>query len=87
MEFTSGVIVTGTVTNWLRSNIGALVVLSFTDAKVTGHGQVLFEPAWGTYDMAVGSHIVSVFGGPADREKYGQVEDFPARKVALSLSA
>jgi phenylalanine-4-hydroxylase len=31
---------------------------------------VLFDPAWGVYDMAVGKEIVSVFCGAADREAY-----------------
>jgi phenylalanine-4-hydroxylase len=31
---------------------------------------VLFEPAWGRYDMAVGARISSVFGGVADRQRY-----------------
>jgi phenylalanine-4-hydroxylase len=35
---------------------------------------VLFEPAWGTYDMAVGAHVHSVFAGAADKAQfYGHI--------------
>jgi phenylalanine-4-hydroxylase len=42
---------------------------------------VFFDPEWGTYDMAVGYKIVSVFGGPADREAYGETDDFAAKVI------
>jgi phenylalanine-4-hydroxylase len=35
------------------------------------------------YDMAVGSTIPTVFGGPADRVAYGETIDFVARRVPL----
>ena len=43
--------------------------------------RLLFDPSWGDFDMAVGSSVVSVFGGPADREAFGQTEDFTAAQV------
>jgi phenylalanine-4-hydroxylase len=43
--------------------------------------ELLFDPSWGDFDMAVGSEIPSVFGGPADRTHYGQTEDFAAKRV------
>lgn len=43
------------------------LILSFTGCTVTdGNGRVLFDPTWGTYDLAVGSLIISVSGGVAD---------------------
>ena len=30
----------------------------------------LFKPEWGTYDLACGNEIISVFGGPADWSNY-----------------
>jgi phenylalanine-4-hydroxylase len=38
-------------------------------------------------DMAVGDEVSSVFGGPADRSRYPEVEDFVAKRVpAKALS-
>jgi phenylalanine-4-hydroxylase len=45
--------------------------------------KVLFQPEWGFFDLSIGTKVVSVFGGPADRASYGGFEDFPAKKVNL----
>lgn len=81
LEYTSGVVVTGTVQNRLIKN-GKTVLLSLTNAKAEFQGRVLFAPEWGTYDMAIGSTVSSVFGGPADRISYGEIgSDFVAKRV------
>ena len=33
-------------------------------------GEILFDPSWGQYDMAVGTGITSVFGGSADASEF-----------------
>jgi phenylalanine-4-hydroxylase len=80
LEFTSGVHVTGTFNGRLEHK-GKTILLSLTDAKATFNGQVLFDPSWGTYDMAIGSTLPSVFGGPADRLSFGDTDDFVATRV------
>ncbi|MEK2689108.1 aromatic amino acid hydroxylase [Bdellovibrio sp. GT3] len=80
LEFASGVLVTGTVKNMTVLE-GKTVILSMTDAKAEYQGRVLFDPAWGVYDMALGATVTSVFGGAADREAYGETEDFVAKRV------
>jgi phenylalanine-4-hydroxylase len=48
-----------------------ILLMSFSDCTVTGPaGEILFEPGWGQYDMAVGEHITSVYPGSADRGRY-----------------
>jgi phenylalanine-4-hydroxylase len=79
LEFSSGVFVEGTVTQ-LTSDKN-LMLVSFKDCKVTLKGMILFDPAWGAYDMAIGSQVTSVFGGPADRLAYGSTSDFVAARV------
>jgi phenylalanine-4-hydroxylase len=32
--------------------------------------RILFDPSWGTFDMACGASVRSVFGGAADRKRY-----------------
>ncbi len=43
--------------------------------------RILFHPSWGSFDLAVGSTIPSVFGGPADRVSFGDTDDFTAQRV------
>ncbi|TXS89846.1 aromatic amino acid hydroxylase [Parahaliea maris] len=77
LEFLSGVIVVGELRNIVRQEHRNLI-LSFEDCRVTDlRGRVLFDPAWGRYDMAVGARVDSVFGGTADRDCY-RLYDAPA---------
>lgn len=82
LEFASGVIVAGKFKGSLHK-MGKTILLIFTDCKVTAGERVLFEPSWGTYDMAVGSQVTSVFAGPADRESFGETDDFVAKRVPV----
>ena len=51
-----------------------LLVISFEDCTVkSGEGEVLFDPAWGVYDMAVGEKVTSVFCGAADKEAFEEI--------------
>jgi phenylalanine-4-hydroxylase len=80
LDFVSGVQVTG-LFNGRFENDRKTIVLSLTDAKVVFQERVLFEPSWGTFDMAMGSQVVSVFGGAADRGAFGETDDFVAARV------
>jgi phenylalanine-4-hydroxylase len=80
LEFESGVSVKGIV---LEKTIcdGHLVLIRLNDCHVMYEGKTLFEPAWGTYDMAVGKQIVSVFSGPADPDAFGLSYPAPEEKT------
>ncbi|HEY8272536.1 MAG TPA: aromatic amino acid hydroxylase [Pseudobdellovibrionaceae bacterium] len=80
LEFTSGVRVTGTFNGRVEQE-GKTILLSLTGAKAIYQDRVLFDPSWGTFDMAIGSSIPSVFGGAADREAFGETDDFVAARV------
>lgn len=80
LKFESGVVVKGFVKSVQRSSKGRLIIVTLQQAKATLGDKLLFDPAWGLYDMALGESAVSVYGGPADRTKYGTIEDF-TRKV------
>ncbi|HEX7675534.1 MAG TPA: aromatic amino acid hydroxylase [Bdellovibrio sp.] len=80
LEFESGVVVTGTVQGRVVKD-GKTLLLTLKDAKAELNGRVLFAPEWGTYDMALGCTVSSVFGGAADREAYGYTDDFVAKRV------
>lgn len=74
LVFTSGVTVKGKLVSSLRHLDGKLMLLSFSDCTVTLGDRVLFQPEWGTYDMAVGEKIVSVYAGVPD--PYSHVPEF-----------
>lgn len=80
LEYQSGVLVTGRVKNQLRVE-GRLLILTLENANAELDGRVLFDPSWGTFDVAMGSSIPSVYGGPADREAYGDMDDFVAARI------
>jgi phenylalanine-4-hydroxylase len=89
LRYESGVTVKGKVLGFVRAPSGALQIIKFENCRVvlspgmskTGAEEVLFDPSWGVYDMAVGETVTSVFGGPADRGQYGQTEDFAAKVI------
>lgn len=80
LEYSSGLIVTGIVLDILYKDKKALI-LSLKDATAELQGRILFQPEWGVFDIALGSEVTSVFGGPADRISYGETVDFVAKKV------
>ena len=82
LEFISGVVVSGVVQGRLTKNNKTLL-LTLSEAKAQFNGRVLFAPEWGIFDMAIGSAVTSVFGGPADREAYGETSDFVAKRVPI----
>jgi len=46
-------------------------LISFNNCKVKDSDDtILFHPDWGTYDMAIGEHIVSVYSGAAVKDNF-----------------
>ena len=71
--FESGIHVTGVVKEIWR-NGDKLALITFEDCTVKeSNGNVLFQPDWGVYDMAVGAKVVSVFNGAADKDAYEEL--------------
>ena len=80
LTFASGIRLEGEMIDQTRVD-GKLVLLSFTNCKVYKDDQILFDPSWGQFDMAIGKSIDSVFSGPADREAYGITDSFVKKTV------
>jgi len=71
--FENGIRVNGKLRSIVRHQ-EKIVLLVFDDCTVKeGNGNVLFQPEWGTYDMAVGEKIVSVFNGAADKDAFEEI--------------
>jgi len=80
LNFKSGIHVKGNLQQILRKE-GKILILTFTDCKVTYHNKTLFEPSWGIYDMAVGEKIYSAFSGPADADAFEYTFEPPKEKT------
>ncbi len=80
IEFESGIFLKGKLLTRLRLE-NKNVLWSFTNCKVWRGQTTLFDPSWGTFDLAIADKVISVFGGPADRVAFGDFEDFVAKKV------
>lgn len=76
LEFESGVNVQGKLINVSKNRKGLNIILSFENCRVNYNDEVLFQPEWGTYDMAVGESIVSVFSGAADMAVFSKDNPF-----------
>jgi len=80
LEFESGIVVEGKIEKLLRRD-DKLILVSFSNCTAKLGDQILFDPAWGTYDMAVGDRILSVFNGAADNDAYNQVALVPKERT------
>ena len=70
LRFLSGITVSGRLTQVLRRE-QKNILMSFADCTVRDVDEnVLFDPSWGMFDMAVGDSIVSVYGGSADQVNF-----------------
>lgn len=83
LDFLSGIRVEGLLKQIIRRDQKNLVFTFEKCTVQTSRGEVLFQPDWGTYDMAVGDAVVSVYGGSADRDAYPlhQPSDSKAQQV------
>ena len=69
IKFMSGINLSGTIKKIIKKS-EKIILISFKDCLVQYKSKKLFKPEWGTYDLACGEKINSVFGGPADKSKY-----------------
>jgi phenylalanine-4-hydroxylase len=80
LEFDSGITVDGKIDKVLDRD-GKTLLISFSNCRVKYGDRTLFAPDWGTFDMAVGDRIVSVFNGAADKDAYNQVALVPKERT------
>ena len=80
LEFESGLKVQGRLEKITRED-GKILIMSFSDCRVAYRDRLLFDPSWGTYDMAVGEKIVSAYSGPADPHAFELEYPVPKEKT------
>jgi len=71
LYFTSGIEIMGEVTG-ITTKEGKNLLIHFNQPAIIDRttGNILFEPHFGNYDMAVGDKIISVYNGHADKKNY-----------------
>lgn len=87
LEFDSGVVLEGTPITGTRSLRGKILIITFKDCTVRYKDQILFQPEWGIYDMAIGKKVASAYAGPADPESFknlGKVSETKTHKIEYS---
>jgi phenylalanine-4-hydroxylase len=80
IDFQSGITVSGRVEKIVRQD-GKLLLITLSDCGVKQGDRVLFDPAWGEFDMAVGERVSSVFNGAADKEAFLEVALVPKERT------
>ncbi|MBW1295342.1 aromatic amino acid hydroxylase [Aquimarina litoralis] len=76
-EFESGITVAGINITGMRNIKGELILIQFKKCTIKYKDEFLFEPEWGTFDLAVGKEIVSAFSGPADDYSFDLITHNP----------
>jgi phenylalanine-4-hydroxylase len=87
LEFEGDITVTGEIVTGSRNLQGEIILISFKNCTVTHRDTVLFQPEWGTYDMAVGKKVVSAFSGPADVRSFDLITHVPSSKTIKSKTS
>ena len=88
LEFESGVKIQGKAITGTRDLSGKILLISFTDCTVTYRDQVLFDPSWGIYDMAIGKEVISAYSGAADYSSFedaSKVSETKTKKITYTV--
>jgi len=81
LEFEGGITVRGEIITGTRNLRGEIILITFQNCTVKHGDEVLFQPDWGLYHMAVGQEIVSAFNGPADLHSFDLVSHVPSEQT------
>jgi phenylalanine-4-hydroxylase len=81
LEFEGNIIVKGEIITGSRNLQGEILLIKFKNCTVTHNEQVLFQPEWGIYDMAVGKKVISAFSGPADVNSFDMINHVPSSQT------
>jgi phenylalanine-4-hydroxylase len=80
LDYETGCLVSGQIKSLTFIN-EKLAILTLAGATASHDNEWLFKPEWGDFDIACGAKVVSVYGGPADREAFGETEDFSRKLI------
>jgi phenylalanine-4-hydroxylase len=81
LEFKGGISVEGEIITGKRNLQGKIILISFKNCWVKQGENILFQPDWGIYDMAVGAKVISAYAGVADPGSFGLMFESPKEKT------
>ncbi|MDD3005305.1 aromatic amino acid hydroxylase [Flavobacterium sp.] len=81
LEFEGDITVSGEIITGSRNLQGEIILISFKNCTVKHGENILFQPEWGTYDMAVGKKVVSAFSGPAAVNSFDLITHVPSSQT------
>jgi phenylalanine-4-hydroxylase len=90
LEFESGIILKGKAITGTRDLRGKILMITFDECTVTYKDEILFNPDWGLYDMAVGKEVVSAYAGAADVASFldtSKISETKTHKITYSETA
>ncbi|MFD0941872.1 aromatic amino acid hydroxylase [Pedobacter boryungensis] len=73
LTFESGITINGSVKEIVIKESKVILIVFENCTVKEENGNILFKPEWGTYDMAVGEKIISVFNGAADKDAFEEI--------------
>ena len=85
--FEGEISVKGEIITGVRNLQGKIILISFKNCTVKHKEEILFQPEWGVYDMAVGKNIISAFSGPASYESFPVKMQVPSEKTQQHMVA
>ncbi len=80
-EYESGITVEGLNITGIRNVNGKLILIQFEDCTVTYKDEVLFKPEYGTFDLAIGSSVISAYAGSADFRSFDDLHQVSKTKT------
>lgn len=70
LEYESGIIIKGKVISGTRNIAGKILLITLDECLVQFQDQILYQPAWGLYHLAIGKQIISAYAGAADLSSF-----------------
>jgi phenylalanine-4-hydroxylase len=81
LDFEGDISISGEIITGKRNLQGKIILISFHDCLVKHQDEVLFEPDWGIFDMAVGKEVISAYAGPADNKSFDRITHVPSEQT------
>ncbi|MDT8414077.1 MAG: aromatic amino acid hydroxylase [Flavobacteriaceae bacterium] len=81
LDFEGDIRVSGEIITGKRNLQGKIILISLQDCLVKHKDEVLFEPDWGIFDMAVGKEVISAYAGPADNKSFDRITHLPSEQT------
>ncbi len=79
-EFESGIKVEGLNLTGIRNMMGKLMLIQLVDCQVSYGERILFDGKDEIFNMAIGTHIISAYAGPADFNSFDNLYEVSKTK-------